>query len=250
MNPIEAWVDREELRRIAAALLPRPVGSQPRPSDATYGDDFIGYAVESEVTFPEVPQDRPSDANFVYQNGRNALANAREIAQRGGLLASSSQDSTPKPEPVVAPSTPVVKLAPTTTVQIAAQGSEAAPTPFVARLQAFGKWLREGIRARAFFVTDREGGVLIDEVQTPRLLQVARTLAQASRTANRQAGTTVIANLPVKLSSGAVLEVIPLQSQYGPLTLGVILPEPLSPETVEKVAQGLRQVIDGQASQG
>lgn len=247
MNPIEAWVDREELRRIAAALLPKANPNQPPPNDGTYGEEFIGYAVESEVSFPEPPQEGPPATNLVFKNGRNALASAREIAQRGGLLGTPTPDSAPIPDSPHPPSS-LTPAASASAQPEPSAPSTMAPTPFVARLQAFGTWLREGVQARAFFVIDREGGVLIDEVQTPKLLQVARTLAQASRTANRQAGATAIGNLPVNLSPEAVLEVIPLQSQYGPLTLGVILPQVLSPSTVEKVVQGLRQVIDGQVA--
>lgn len=120
-----------------------------------------------------------------------------------------------------------------------------ASTPFLARLQAYGAWLQDGLRATAFFVLDREGGVLIDEVHSPKLQQVARTLAQASRTANRQAGAAAIGSLHVKIAPDAVLEVVPVLSKYGPLILGITVPQPLSTHNVETVARGLQQVVDG-----
>lgn len=125
-------------------------------------------------------------------------------------------------------------------------GAAPAPgsTPFVARLQGYGAWLREGIQAKSFFLTDRDGRVLIDEVQSPKLQQVARTLAQASRTANRQAGAAAIGNLHVKIAPDTVLEVVPVMTRYGPLILGIIVKQPLSPRNVETVARGLQQVID------
>jgi hypothetical protein len=115
----------------------------------------------------------------------------------------------------------------------------------VARLQAYGVWLREGIRAASFFVMDRDGGILIDEVQSPKLQQVARTLAQASRTANRQAGAGAIGNLHIKLSPESVLEVVPVTTRYGPLVLGIVVAQPISAGNIETVARGLQQVIDG-----
>jgi hypothetical protein len=117
--------------------------------------------------------------------------------------------------------------------------------PFVTRLQAYGMWLRDDVNAKSFFVMDREGGILIDEVHSPKLQQVARTLAQASRTANRQAGAAAIGNLHIKITPDVVLEVVPVTTRYGPLILGIIVDRPLSPREVEAVARSLQQVIDG-----
>jgi hypothetical protein len=137
----------------------------------------------------------------------------------------------------------LTEVAPVSTVGL--PGEPPVSTPFVARLKAYGTWLREGIQAKSFFVTDREGGILIDEVQSPKLHQVARTLAQASRTANRQAGAAAIGNLHVKIAPETVLEVMPVMTRYGPLILGIIVAQPLSGRNVETVARGLQQVIDG-----
>ena len=116
--------------------------------------------------------------------------------------------------------------------------------PFLERLQAFGRWLREGSHAQAFFLTDQNGSILIDEVQSPKLRQVARTLAQASRAANRQAGAEAIGNLHVKVTAESCLEVVPLTTQYGPFVLGMIVPQPLGLESVQAIISALRQVTD------
>lgn len=267
MDPIESWVDSAELRRLAEALLdPPPVVPEPA-NDATYGSDFVGYAgtgqpspqapaesnppplaapapapapiAPTPTPTPEAPASSPAE-----QHARSALANARKIAQRGGLLADHATKATPEEEtaPQAPPPAQLTQVAP---VESAAGGGATVSTPFVARLQAYGTWLREGINARSFFVTDRDGGVLIDEVQSPKLQQVARTLAQASRTANRQAGAAAIGNLHIKIAPDTVLEVVPVTTRYGPLILGILVNQPISPRNVETVARGLQQVIDG-----
>ena len=247
MDPIESWIDRDELRRLADSLLAQPTSSQ--PADATYGDDFIGYAGEAPEPLPPpmAPPASPPARGGVEHNARSALANARAIAQRGGLLGGPASSSPPEVDPdeaeVPGLAAELTEVAPVSTVGL--PGEPPVSTAFVDRLQAYGTWLREGIQAKSFFVTDREGGILIDEVQSPKLHQVARTLAQASRTANRQAGAAAIGNLHVKIAPDTVLEVMPVMTRYGPLILGIIVAQPLSGRNVETVARGLQQVIDG-----
>jgi hypothetical protein len=247
MDPIESWIDRDELRRLADSLLAQPASSQ--PADATYGDDFIGYAGDAPEPLPPPMRSPATPATHpgVEQNARSALANARAIVQRGGLLggpvSSSPPEVDPEDEGVPGSAAELTEGASVSTVGL--PGEPLVSTPFVAGLQAYGIWLREEIQAKSFFVTDLEGGILIDDVQSPKLHQVARTLAQASRTANRQAGAAAVGNLHVKIASETVLAVMPVMTRYGPLILGIIVAQPLSGNNAETVARGLQQVIDG-----
>ncbi|MDA0765249.1 MAG: hypothetical protein O3A92_00290 [Verrucomicrobia bacterium] len=131
----------------------------------------------------------------------------------------------------------------------AAVPAEPLHTPeglFMDRLRAYGHWLHRSIAAKAFFVADREGELLIDEINSPKLLQVARTLAQASWAANRQAGSgPAVGSLHVKLGAESVLEVLPVTSRYGPLILGIIVPSLLPAATVQVVGSSLERVVDG-----
>lgn len=257
MDPIDAWVDRDELRRMAKSLLASPQAPVPPPADASYGDEFVGYTSEGvegradgpplpEETLPVPgPRDESPNPDVVKSNARRALAAARDIAQRGGMLEKEgSEAAAPHPDEAGKPAP--AKLTQVSPVTAPARSASPVRTPFVARLQAYGTWLRDGICARAFFVIDRDGGILIDEVQSPKLRQVARTLAQASWTANRQAGAAAIGNLHIKIAPDSILEVVPVTSRYGPLILGVIVQQPLSTRNVEAVARGLQQVVDGQ----
>ena len=104
----------------------------------------------------------------------------------------------------------------------------AARGPFLSRLQQFSEILRRELDAQAMFLIDNEGQVLLDEVENAKLIQVARTLANASYRASRQtAGVASVGNLHVKIGARSTLEVVPVDSRYGLLILGVIFPAPL-----------------------
>ena len=66
---------------------------------------------------------------------------------------------------------------------------------------------------------------------------VARSLALASR---RPGSTT--SNVHVKIGAAATLEVIPVDTAYGTLVLGAVVPEALQPNAVSAVMEALSQV--------
>ena len=92
MNPIEPWVDVDELRRMADVLLSSP-NSEEKPSealdDAVFGSSFEGYEVQGEPAASASPEDK---AEPVEASARHSLAAARELAQRGGLLNNQAPD--------------------------------------------------------------------------------------------------------------------------------------------------------------
>lgn len=117
--------------------------------------------------------------------------------------------------------------------------------PFLSRLQQFSEIIRRDLDAKAMFLIDNEGQILLDEVENPKLIQVARTLANASYRASRQtAGVAAVGNLHVKIGASATLEVIPVESHYGLLILGVIFPAPLGAERVRQVAEVLHKTVE------
>jgi len=123
--------------------------------------------------------------------------------------------------------------------------SGAARGPFLTRLKGFSGQLRDRLGAKAMFLIDSEGQILIDEVGNTKLIQVARTLANASNTASRQSeGSADVGNLHVKIGASATLEVIPCRSRYGLLILGVVCPAPLGALRVKQVAEHLAKTVE------
>jgi hypothetical protein len=257
MDPIDSWVDAAEMRRLAESLV-APAPEMAEAPAITFGQTFVGF--EKSSVPPQAAPSRPAVSQKgpapVKEHARTALAGARQRAERGGILTNPVAAG-PPPAQLTAPApTAPATAAPTATVPqpAPAPARVAAPAPplripaglFLERLKAYGEWLHNAVSAKAFFVADREGELLIDEVSSPKLLQVARTLAQASWAANRQAGAgPAVGSLHVKLGAGSILEVLPVSTQYGPLILGIIVPGLLPAATVQVVASSLQNAVDG-----
>lgn len=115
--------------------------------------------------------------------------------------------------------------------------ASSARGPFLDRIHRFRDWMRHHFAATGIFILDREGSVIFDESNHGRLHFLARSLALASRRPGSTAG-----NVHVKIGAGATLEVIPVDTAYGCLVLGAVVPEALQPEAVSAVMEALTMV--------
>ena len=109
--------------------------------------------------------------------------------------------------------------------------------PFLDRITRFRDWMRHQFSATGIFILDREGAVIFDESSHGRLHFLARSLALASRRPGASGG-----NVHVKIGAGATLEVIPVETAYGCLVLGAVVPDSLPPASVAAVMDALSQV--------
>ena len=241
MNPIESWVDVDELRRMADVLLSSP-DSEEKPSealdDAVFGSSFEGYEVQGEPAASASPEDKDEP---VEASARHSLAAARELARRGGLLDNqapgkseeSRLEENDASSEIAASATPAEDLI-------------TDETRIVTQFRPLGPWLQEAVRASSYFILNREGEVVAGGLKndSAKLYRVARTVAQAVYTANRHAATAALGNLHIKISPAVVMEVIPVNTSQGSLILGILVPRPLSAQHVELAARGLLQVLD------
>ena len=171
-------------------------------------------------------------------------AEVRRLAER--LMQPNREPAVPAPDAgfddafvgyasdaILQPPTPpvreVIPLAPLT--QTTARG------PFLDRITRFRDWLHHSFSATGIFILDREGAVIFDESSHGRLHFLARSLALASRRPGALAG-----NVHVKIGAGATLEVIPVDTTYGCLVLGAVVPEALDPPAVLAVMEALALV--------
>ncbi len=118
-----------------------------------------------------------------------------------------------------------------------ATGSFVARGPFLDRIKRFRDWMHQNFAATGVFILDREGAVIFDESNHGRLHFLARSLALASRRPGASAG-----NVHVKIGAGATLEVIPVETAYGCLVLGAVVPDSLAPASVVAVMEALSLV--------
>lgn len=138
---------------------------------------------------------------------------------------------TPSPPPPVRETAPAPPQEPPVEYPTSARG------PFLERIQRFRDWMRHHFSATGIFILDREGAVIFDESSHGRLHFLARSLALASRRPGATGG-----NVHVKIGAGATLEVIPVDTAYGCLVLGAVVPEALAPPSVGAVMDALAQV--------
>jgi hypothetical protein len=216
MDPINPWLDPVEVRRMAERLM-RPVRDPAvSVSDAGFDEAFVGYASNrtSMAPPPQAPAETPPAA---ISASVQADVPARIVGPPVESPPPASEQATP--EPVYE------------TIASSARG------PFLDRIHRFRDWMRHHFAATGIFILDREGSVIFDESNHGRLHFLARSLALASRRPGSSAG-----NVHVKIGAAATLEVIPVETAYGCLVLGAVVPEALSPAAVSAVMEALTQV--------
>lgn len=150
-----------------------------------------------------------------------------------------ANDPLPQQPPPLPP--PVREEAPPAPVDSQFQAPEETQTtargPFLDRITRFRDWLHHSFSATGIFILDREGAVIFDESGHGRLHFLARSLALASRRPGALAG-----NVHVKIGAGTTLEVIPVETAYGCLVLGAVVPQALDPPAVLAVMEALSLV--------
>jgi hypothetical protein len=208
IDTINPWLDPVEVRRMAERLM-QPARDPVAPlADPGFDDTFIGFGSESRA-YPAQPL--------------NAA-----LRQLPKPAADPVPPALPALVPIPAP--PAIPLASEVTA-VTARG------PFLERILHFRDWMRRNFSATGLFILDREGAVIYDESDHGRLHFMARSLALASR----RTGATG-RNVHVKISAEATLEVIPVDTPYGCLVLGAVVPESLNPESISAVMGALLSV--------
>lgn len=157
--------------------------------------------------------------------------------------ASNAATPTQIPAPAADPEVPPPESAPAPLIEEPTfHPEDSAPDviargPFLDRIVRFRDWMHSQFGATGVFILDREGAVIFDESKHGRLHFLARSLALASR---RQRSST--GNVHVKITAGSTLEVIPVDTAYGCLVLGAVVPEALNQNSVSAVMEALSQI--------
>ncbi|MCP5548443.1 MAG: hypothetical protein H7A50_13825 [Akkermansiaceae bacterium] len=206
MDPINPWLDPIEVRRLAERLIQPDSSPAPPPEEAGFGARFEGFAESAPLARAAAPVAAPP----------------------------SEEIRTPEPEarPAVEPAPAAPQEVPPPLPPVEAGAN--ARGPFLGRIQAFRQWMHTNFGASGIFILDREGSVIFDESSHGRLHFLARSLAIASRRPGSSAG-----NVHVKIGAGATLEVIPVDTPYGCLVLGAVVPEALDAGAVATVMDAL-----------
>jgi hypothetical protein len=212
MDPINPWFDPIEVRRMAERLI-QPARKQTAPLvEPGFDEAFIGFGPEATPPpIPIAPRSKPESASRVTPTLTPRVMHIIPEA------------------PIAIPAYPLHQGAPS-----AMEPPATAHGPFHERITRFGDWMRDNFTATGIFILDHEGAVIYDESNHSRLHFFARYLALASRRPSASGQ-----NVHVKISAGATLEAILVETPYGRLVLGALVPEPLSPPSVSAVMNEL-----------
>lgn len=223
MDPLNPWLDADEVRRMALRLI-RPVADTAgNMADAGYGESFVGFIQPDPTALP--PAQEPPAA--VAPADRDTMPIPAPALTRAAQVPTPVSDA-----PLGAALTELPAV-----VEPVPPSTSTARGPFLDRIRHFRDWLGQEFSAAGVFIIDREGSVIFDESELGRLHFLARSLALASRRPGSSA-----ANVHVKIGAGTTLEVIPVETAYGCMVLGALVPEALSPAAVNKVMVALAQV--------
>jgi hypothetical protein len=265
---VNQWVDAVSIRALAEGLMKPAAQMPPMITETIYGSGFVGFA-ESGRTSPgpapaddkregqdsaepvrvKFPQEEFRPANVIVQSTIVEKAPPAKPADSIEVTLTPTAKREAPPARAIAryPSPFKIVAAPMRTPGPAPRETPLSGKgqPLSKRLETFGSWLKGEIPAESYFVCDRNGEVIVDEVGSSKLIKVARSLAHASVSARRQVGESAeTTSLHVRVSMDRVLEVIPRQSHFGLVILGIIVPRPLSRETVASIARVFGASLD------
>ena len=146
----------------------------------------------------------------------------------------AAQSIAPKPLPVATPSMQdPARPAPS---------AQSAPLkvrgPFLERMARFRDGLHGQFAAKGVFILDKDGSVIFDEGDHSRLHFMARSLAMAAKKSSDGPG-----NVHVKVGSTTMLEVIPIDTVFGRMVLGLLVEQPLASDSVVRIIKALQSMV-------
>ena len=246
------------------AVQPSPTQATPPPLQPEQRESAPAQTLAPASPFTPVHSEaREAASAKEVKTAAHFLKKAQVEGMAGGVIRSVSpskveeKPSTPKVEPPSLHQSKPVSSSPFRRVAVA-ERLAATPAhqsrklvrppvpsgddPILTRVRHFGRWLKGPVGARSFFISNLEGKILIDEIGNPKLIQVARTLAGASKDGEKDC--TNMCGLHVRIGEDSILEVVPTPSQFGVLILGLIVDHSLPEESIREVRAGLEEVAD------
>ncbi len=182
--------------------------------------------INAEVVSPIAPSVPDSSATFQHMAASQpaALPTASPFSVIQAETAATAPPAHQHAEPVT---TAVAPVAP-----VKMRG------PFLERMARFRDGLHGQFAAKGLFILDKEGAVIFDEADHAKLHFMARSLAMAAKKSNDGPG-----NVHVKVGSTTMLEVIPVDTVFGRMVLGILVEQSLSSEAVYRIIKALQIAV-------
>jgi hypothetical protein len=242
MDPINAWVDADELKRLAESLLAPPQKPQTPPDDAGFGGDFIGFASQKmQPSIKSPPSDIPSSPQPYSPHSTltaNAVVSATVHPHPSGVA--------PTPTPAMAaPSPPINTIALASPFKKMSPATESKPVletnpqeAFRGRMVNFWNLLRHHLSIKGLFILDKNGVPIFDDSDHGKLYFMARSLANTAKSTPDGMG-----NIQVRVGSTLTLVVIAVETAFGKMILGLLSENSLAPELYPKITNALHSAI-------
>lgn len=260
--PAAPILERPVVRAPAALVAPPPVVNVAPPPPVVFPAyqpaSDIPKPAREEKSMPEQIAEAALRAQQVLAEAAAAAAIA-EAQRPSETIAPPPPAVAPAPEPVppsplavaahphIATTTPVAPppplrptLTPAPPPPVLTQHTAPVKVrgPFLERMSRFRDGLHGQFAAKGVFILDKEGAVIFDESDHSRLHFMARSLAMAAKKSNDGPG-----NVHVKVGSTTMLEVIPVDTVFGRIVLGLLVEQPLSADAVIRIISALQMAV-------
>lgn len=221
MDSINAWVDPEEVKRIAESLL----------ADVEQEGDW-----ETERSSGVVKVEPAREKDVIRLSAEKSLAEASKLASSSGML-SGDQKTKPEQESnaVPAPVKPV-KLSPPTELRADEKHEQQVKANGV--LEKLDEWIRKETAAIGVCMVDRDGDVL--HTSMDNAAWTGLVISSASMAENPDGRS-----IRLKVFGGASLQLIPVATSRGGIVIGILLGNPVAQSEAIELAKKSEQIANG-----
>lgn len=119
--------------------------------------------------------------------------------------------------------------------------------PLATRIRALTDWIRRQIETNDIFILDTQGCPVGDREAVPRIVASAVVLAEAARRAAAFLPDAPTSALHLDLEDGRRLGIIGTPTSHGNFTLGLVLPDTLTPRDADRLRRALKRTVEADA---
>lgn len=262
MDSIQGWVDKEHVKELAEKLI-APVESDKEVPKGGFAEmktvervvDINAVKQGSEVP-PVSGVDkaqthlREPSATAAAKKATSMLAQAKELAEKSGAIGrtdavSSISENT---ETVTEQQIEQVELS-SPEEQAVQQNQEIesnqakTPTQSTGALAELDSWLSNELKSDGLCVIDRDGDVLYDRMDNSAWRSLAVSLCKNAKCLHLAAEGEQSSHTHIKITGNKYLQLVTAASDYGLVTLGILLEKPLTEGSVVSIASKARSVL-------
>ena len=222
-DPINPWLDAEELKQLAESLLQG--GNKPRQTatrDAGFGDGFEGFAT------PEAP----TPANNLVMATPAAQVPSAPPAQFQAAPPAQFQAAPPAQFQAAPPAqfqaAPPAQVTPSPKINSELSNAQLSPAgPEQACLQ-FQADMQQQFGCSKIFILNREGHTVFGKETHPQFQFIARSLTKHAERRGLPKG-----HIHIKVGPSQTLEIIPVDLPNGGWVVGAVVPKPMQTPEIE-----------------